>query len=411
MRRVTKGAAVAAGLAMALAACGSGDGGGDATSGSLTIWADERRAGPIGELATQWGEENGVQVTVTQVNFDQIKDQYAQQAPNGQGPDVFLGANDWAAGYVADGLVAPIDLGDNKDKFSPAAVGAFTVNGQVYGVPVAIENILMFRNTNLAPNTPATINEMAETGLALQGEGKTQFPIGLQVGDKGDAYHAFPFYSAAGGYFFGGPDADGQYDLEDIGVGEEGSLTFAQAWSDLGKQGVLKSTFTGSDLEAAWNAGALPYWITGPWNSELVQNSGVPFAAEPVPGWEALPDTPAIPVVGSQGFYLNANSQNASTAQAFLDAIQNTEFMDAVFDADPRPPAWNDSAEAASADPVIKAILDFGSDGFPNLAVPEMGIIYEELGLAQARILDGADPTASMEEARANIDRRVASGA
>jgi arabinogalactan oligomer/maltooligosaccharide transport system substrate-binding protein len=290
-------------------------------------------------------------------------------------------------------------------------VGAFTVNGQVYGVPVAIENILMFRNTNLAPNTPATIDEMAETGLALQGEGKTQFPIGLQVGDKGDAYHAFPFYSAAGGYFFGGPDADGQYDLEDIGVGEEGSLTFAQAWSDLGKQGVLKSTFTGSDLEAAWNAGALPYWITGPWNSELVQNSGVPFAAEPVPGWEALPDTPAIPVVGSQGFYLNANSQNASTAQAFLDAIQNTEFMDAVFEADPRPPAWNDSAEAASADPVIKAILDFGSDGFPNLAVPEMGIIYEELGLAQARILDGADPTASMEEARANIDRRIASGA
>jgi arabinogalactan oligomer/maltooligosaccharide transport system substrate-binding protein len=409
MRRVTKGAAVAVGLGMVLAACG-GDGGGEATGGALTIWADERRAGPIGELATQWGEENGVEVTVTQVNFDQIKDQYAQQAPNGQGPDIFLGANDWAAQYVADGLVAPIDLGSNRENFSSAAVGAFTVNDQVYGVPVAIENILLFRNTDLAPEAPASIDEMAETGLALQGEGKTQFPIGLQVGDKGDAYHAFPFYSAAGGYFFGGPDADGNYDLTDIGLDSEGALTFASAWSDLGKQGVLKSTFTGSDLEAAWNAGQLPYWITGPWNSERVQNSGVPFEAEPVPGWEALPDETAIPIVGSQGFYLNSGSQNASTAQAFLDAIQNTEFMDAVFEADPRPPAWNESAEAASADPIIKAILDFGSEGFPNLAVSQMGIIYEELGLAQARILDGADPAATMAEANANVDRRIASG-
>jgi arabinogalactan oligomer/maltooligosaccharide transport system substrate-binding protein len=129
-----------------------------------------------------------------------------------------------------------------------------------------------------------------------------------------------------------------------------------------------------------------------------------------VPGWEALPDETAIPIVGSQGFYLNSGSQNASTAQAFLDAIQNTEFMDAVFEADPRPPAWNESAEAASADPIIKAILDFGSEGFPNLAVSQMGIIYEELGLAQARILDGADPAATMAEANANVDRRIASG-
>ena len=256
MRRWKSGLAVTAGLALALTACSSGDGGDDgAESGSsLLIWADEKRAGPIGDLATQWGDENGVNVEVVQINFDQLKDQYTQQAPNGQGPDVFLGANDWAGEFQESGLISPIDLGANRDSFVPASVDGFTLDGQTYGVPVAVENIIMFRNTELAPDAPSSINEMAETGLALQAEGKTQYPIGLQVGDKGDAYHAYPFYSAAGGYFFGGPDADGNYDVSDLGVGEEGSLTFAQAWADLGSQGAVKSTFTGDDLANAWSS-------------------------------------------------------------------------------------------------------------------------------------------------------------
>jgi arabinogalactan oligomer/maltooligosaccharide transport system substrate-binding protein len=402
--------AVAAALAMGLTACSGGDDSAGETGGTLTIWADERRARPIGDLATTWGAENGVQVNVTQVNYDRIRDQYAQQAPNGQGPDIFLGGNEWAAQFVADGLISPIDLSGNRSEFLSAAVEAFTVDGQVYGVPVAIENVILFRNTTLAPDAPATIDEMAATGLDLQSRNEARFAIGVQVGAEGDAYHAFPFYSGAGGYFFGGPDADGNYDLADMGVGQEGSLVFASKWSDLGKRGAIRSTFTASDLEAAWTAGQLPYWITGPWNTGIVRDSGVPFVAEPVPGWEGLPDEEAIPVVGSQGFYLNSQSGNASTAQAFLDAIQTTEFMDAVFAVDPRPPAWNASAEAASEDPVIKAILAFGAEGFPNLAVPQMAFIYDELGLAQARILDGADPTATMEEAAANIERRTASG-
>jgi arabinogalactan oligomer/maltooligosaccharide transport system substrate-binding protein len=404
----------AIGLTMGLAACSSSDSGsGDASgsappaaSGSLLIWADERRAQPIQELATSWGEENGVTVTVTQINFDDLKDQYTQQAPSGQGPDVLLGANDWSGEWVANGLVAPINLGDNRSNFNPASVDAFTIDGQTYGVPVATENIIMFRNTELAPDSPATINEMAATGLKLQEDGKTQFPIGVQVGDKGDAYHAYPFFSAAGGYFFGGPDANGTYDINDVGVASDGGLVFAKAWSDFGKQGVVKSTFTGGDLEAAWAAGKLPYWITGPWNKGKVEESGVKFVAEPVPGWEGVDKRP-VPIVGAQGFYLNQFSNNKTTAQAFLDATMNTQFMDSLYNADPRPPAWIESANAASSDPVIAAILKFGDGGYPNLPYPQMGIVYEESGLAQKKILDGADPVATTEEAQKNIEARI----
>jgi arabinogalactan oligomer/maltooligosaccharide transport system substrate-binding protein len=415
MRRITQGVALAAALTLGLAACsssdsGGDDGGSDAQSGtSLTIWADEKRAAPIGDLAKSWGEENGVDVMVEQVNYDKMQDQFTQQAPQGQGPDILLGGNDWTGDFVKSGLVAPVELGSSKDSFVTAAVDAFNIDGQNYGLPIATENIVLFRNTKLAPEAPKSLNEMGETGLKLKEDGKTQYPVGLQVGDEGDAYHSFPFFSAAGGYYFGGPDADGSYDTTDIGLTSEGGMAWADAFSDWGKKGIVKSTFVGDDLISAWSNGKLAYWITGPWNVEVVQKAekkDVPFEAEGLPTWDGS-DEKSVPIVGAQGFFLNQDSNNKTTAQAFLDATMNTEFMDSLYEADPRPPAWKDSLSAAEDDPIIKAVSEFGADGFPNLPIAAMKPMYEEFGLAEKRILDGKDPKTTMDEAQANVEKRI----
>lgn len=254
MRRLQKGLVVGAVLALGLTACGSDDDDSEAgdASGSLLIWADEKRAGPVGDLARQWGEDNGVTVEVAQINFEDIEDQFTQQAPAGLGPDVLLGANDWVESFNASGLIAPVDLGDNRDQFVESAVEGWTIDGQVYAVPVAVENVVLFRNADLAPETPASIEAMAEAGLALEGEGKTRYPIGIQVGEAGDPYHAYPMYSGAGGYYY--PLSNGEFDTSDLGVGEEGSLEFAQRWGELGAQGAIKSTFVGDDLISAWSS-------------------------------------------------------------------------------------------------------------------------------------------------------------
>ncbi len=407
MRRLVKGVALAAGLTLTLAACSSSDdSGAEAESGSaLTIWADEKRAGPIGDLAKSWGEENGVEVKVTQVTFDGMKDQFTQQAPQGQGPDLLLGANDWAGEFTASGLISPIDLGSNKESFVQASVDSFTIDSQNYGVPVATENILLFRNTDLAPDAPKSLNEMGETGLKLKDDGKTKFPVGLQVGEEGDAYHAYPFFSADGGYFFGGPDDNGDYDVTDLGVASPGALAWADHFAEWGEKGIVKSTFAGDDLANAWADGKLPYWITGPWNKAAVEESGVAFSAEGLPSWDGSSDA-SVPIVGAQGFYLNAQSTNQTTAQAFLDATMNTEFMDSMYAADPRPPAWKDSLAAAESDPIIKAVSEFGADGFPNLPYKEMGPMFEEMGLAEKKILDGAPPEQTMKDVEASLQEQ-----
>ena len=70
--------------------------------------------------------------------------------------------------------------------------------------------------------------------------------------------------------------------------------------------------------------------------------------------------------------------------------------------------ACMDAAATAQETSIVKAFGDFGADGFPNLPIPEMGPVYEELGLAEKRILEGGDPTTEMEKAQANIEKRLA---
>lgn len=63
-------------------------------------------------------------------------------------------AHDQAGTLIADGLLAPVDLGDKAADFNPNAVAACTFDGQVYCMPYATENLGFFYNTDLVQLLP-----------------------------------------------------------------------------------------------------------------------------------------------------------------------------------------------------------------------------------------------------------------
>jgi arabinogalactan oligomer/maltooligosaccharide transport system substrate-binding protein len=85
-----------------------------------------------------------------------------------------------------------------------------------------------------------------------------------------------------------------------------------------------------------------------------------------------------------------------------------TPFMDAMFASDPRPPAWNESAAKVATDPIIKGFLDYGAQGIPQPSVPEMGSVWEALGLAEFKVASGEDPETTMTEAGDAITKAIA---
>ena len=70
-----------------------------------------------------------------------------------------------------------------RDLSDTPALLAF--NGQLYGIPYSVENIALFRNTDLVPTAPATIEDMVAAGKQLVTDGKTKEILSLQVGQNG----------------------------------------------------------------------------------------------------------------------------------------------------------------------------------------------------------------------------------
>ncbi len=230
-------------------------------AGNLVIWADELRAGVIEEISPAFTDATGVGVEVQIVDFGDIRTQVTTQAPAGEGPDLFIGANDWTGELAANGVIEPVDLGSKSGDFFELSLTAFSIDGQLYAVPYGYEAIALYYNTDLVPEPPASI----EDAVAIcEGLPDIENCIGLPGGgDAPDAYHHYPFISAGGGYIFRFDPATG-FDPSDVGLDTPEALAGVEVLQTLVDDGVIGST----NYDTAKNLfleGSQPFWITGPW--------------------------------------------------------------------------------------------------------------------------------------------------
>ncbi|NLE71227.1 MAG: extracellular solute-binding protein [Actinomycetales bacterium] len=404
MRRSITLTAVAMSAALALAACGGSaeseepaegqpETSAPAEGGTLTVWVDETRQAAVEAAAAAFEEETGSTVETVLKNFEDIRADFNAQVPTGEGPDITVGAHDWLGELTANGVVAPIELGDKAAEFEQVALDAFTYEGQVYGLPYAVENIALIRNTALAPEAPATWDEAVAMGQAAG----TQFPILIQVGETGDPYTMYPLQTSFGAPVFVQND-DGSYTAE-LALGGENGAAFAQWLAAQGAAGVIDTAITYDIAVEAFANGQAPFIIGGPWM--LGSFEGLELAIDPIP---SAGGRPAQPFVGVQGFYVNAQSENALLANDFLvNYLATEEAQLALYEAGDRPPALVAAADAASADPITAGFREVGADAVPMPSIPEMGAVWEFWGVTEANILNGADPVSTWEKMVADI--------
>ena len=378
----------------------------------LVIWTDDTRQATIEEIAAPFAEENGIVIAVQELNFGDIRDQLTLTAPTGEGPDIIIGAHDWLGELVANGVVEPLDLSGIAEGFSPVAVQAFTYEGQTYGVPYAIENVALVRNTDLVPEAPASFEEMVQIATDFKAENADD-PVAqglaLQIGPEGDAYHLQPILSAFGGYIFG-QNEDGTYNPDDLGIDSEGGLAAATWLQEQTAAGLLSPDTTYDTMIEAFGSGKAPFAITGPWALSQADNgfqaTGVPYAVGPIPALEG--GEPPAPFVGVQGFMVSSFSEETELATSFvLDYMSQESSQLALFEAGARPPALTSAYDQVAADPDIAGFGEAGANGIPLPAIPEMSNVWGSLGLAEVNTLRGADGpdefTAAAEQIRSQI--------
>lgn len=340
---------------------------------TLLIWADETRASVVEELGASFEEEYGVDLVVQQMDMSGIRDQLRVAGPAGEGPDIIVGPHDWVGELVQNGLVAPVDLGDAAELFSPVAITAFTWDGQLYGVPYAIENIALFYNTDIIETPPATFEELATMAQEAVDSGKAEYGY---VRESGDPYHFYPIMTGFGGYIFG-RDEMGNYTPEDIGVGNEGSVAALEYVQGLVADGILTPGMSADDAKSLFYNGKAAMYITGPWSIQGAIDAGLNFAVAPSP---AGPAGPGAPFLGVQAFMVSAFSENQALALAFLtEFVASEEVQLALYEEGQRSPALL-SAQEMIEDPYLAAISEAGAVGQPMPNIPAMSAVWGPAG-------------------------------
>ncbi len=396
-------------LATSLAAC-STDAGTDAPASTLTVWVDANRVTELREIADKFEADKGVKVELVQKEYgDVMREDFIQQVPTGEGPDVMIGGHDWLGQLVQNGVVAPLELGDNAADYPEVALRAMSYEGVAYGLPVSLENIALVRNTALAPSTPGTWEELIAAGEAVVASGAAEYPV-LIPSDPvdSDPYHLYPVQTSFGAPLFGVND-DGSYNPDELLIGSDGGNEFAATLVEWGARGVIDTAITGDIARDEFAAGKAPYMLSGPWNLPAFTEAGIEYAIDAIPA--AGPEAPT-PFVGVQGFFISSQSENAIIANEFVvNYLGSEEAQLALYEAGGRPPALLSAFEIAAADnPDVGAFGEVGQTGVPMPAIPEMGAVWDNWGSTEAALVNNTagDPTEAWQAMAERIRTAIA---
>ncbi len=335
-RRVLRGSAVAAALALTLTACGgtdradegsgsgSGSEGGTAAegelSGDLLIWAWDTTI----ETVVDSFEEENPGVNIELVNAGTGNDQYtalqnAIQAGSGV-PDVAqiegFAIPQFAIGEgLAD--LGPMGATDLEDQYTPGPWSAVSVNGGVYGLPIDSGPMALFYNeavfTEHGVEVPTTWDEYLEAARALHAADPNLYI----TNDTGDAGFTTSMIWQTGDKPYQVDGTDVTVDFDQPGVAQ-----YTELWQTMIDEDLLAPVSSWSD---EWNQGlgdgTIATLTIGAWMPNNLEN-GAPAAEGDwrvalMPQWEAGGDLVTAENGGS-ALSVTSASQNQDLAYAFV---------------------------------------------------------------------------------------------
>ena len=201
-------AAVAAGLALTMSACGAGAGG--AADGKTTItviapWAAEQFAPYFQSLADQYEKQHpNVTVDLTLYADQAYKDKVQVAFTTNKLPDVYFAwPGQYAKKFVDAGAAVDLtaDLAKDgwRDSLLPAAMDAYTWDNKTYAVPVDVIAKFFAYNTKIFADNhvsvPTTVGSLIQACKTFRHAGITPIAFGNQ--DGWPALHYLTYLNAA----------------------------------------------------------------------------------------------------------------------------------------------------------------------------------------------------------------------
>lgn len=353
-------------------------------TGKLVIWVNgDKGYDGLAKVGQKFTQEQGVPVEVA--HPDGVENKFQQAASTGNGPDIFLWAHDRFGEWQKAGLLSELSPSkDFKDKFQKFAWDAVSIDGKIYGYPIAIEAIGLICNNDLVKTIPENYEDFEALDKELEKKGKKAI-----MWDYTTPYFSYPVIAANGGYAFKKTGA-GNYDIGDTGVNNAGAKTGVNFLVDIVKKGVLPKGTDYGVMDSSFAKGDVACIITGPW-AWANYDGKINYSVNPLP---KLAGKPAKAFVGVLAATINAQSPNKELAVDFLEnylltdaglkAVNDDKALGAV--------ALKSFQKALEKDPRIKATMANAINGEPMPNVPEMNRFWSAFQQALKNSTSGRQP-------------------
>lgn len=365
--------------------------------GKLVVWINgDKGYNGLQKVGDWFAEETGIPVEVA--HPDSATDKFQQAAATGNGPDIFIWAHDRLGEWAQSGLIAELNPSQSaRDANYDFTWDAVTVDGKVYGYPMAVESIGLIYNKDLVPEPPKTFEEIPALDKKLAEQGKKAI-----LWDYNNTYFTWPLLAANGGYIF--EETDNGYDVSDTGVNSEGAIKGAKMLETLIEQGVMPRGADYGAMDSRFNKGEVAMMINGPWAWANLKKSGIDFGVTTLPTIDG--GTPE-PMVGVMAATLNSASPNRALAVEFLENYAlSVKGLKMVNDDVPLGAVANKELmeELSAGNPHIEATFKNAQIGEPMPSVPAMGAFWSSMGPALQNITSDRQ---SVEEALDTAANRI----
>jgi len=276
-------------ITFALSACGgkketndnsSSDSGGKKT---LTVSVEEKYADYINSIKGDFEKQNDVTVKIVKKPMFEQLEALPLDGPAGKAPDVMLAPYDRIGGLGQQGNLLELSKED-VSAFDEKDQQQVTMDNKYYGVPFAIETLVLYYNKDLISSPPQTFSDLEE--LAKDSKYAFESESGKNTGFLAkwtDFYFSYGLLAGYGGYVFG----DNGTNTKDIGLNNEGSveaITYATHWfQDIWPKGMKDVKSSGDFVTEVFTKGNAAAIIDGPWSAENFKKANLNFGIAPIP--------------------------------------------------------------------------------------------------------------------------------
>lgn len=369
---------------------------------SLSMWVNDEdsQLDAYEEITANFTAEYGIDVEIVPYNMLDQTDGMSLDGPSGQGADLFFQPHDRMGDIHLQGLAAELELTEDQlarlGDYNQEAVTSFSYDGIQYGIPAVTETYALFRNTDLVPDAPETMDELMDIARDLTDGDNYGFLM-----EALNFYFAYPFLTAPGGYVFA-QDADGVYDATDIGLNSPGAVEGAEMIGSWFEEGLIPSGVDMDVVNGLFNEGRVGMVVTGPWAIPDYRDAiGDSLAISPLPtqDGERLGS-----FAGNKGWLVNYYTDHLYWATELALFITNAESSEIYFETAGELPAHTAvEIDDEFMSPIFEQTLY--AEPMPN--IPEMSQVWDPIADALDFVSQGDAPQEVLDEAVEQIEEQI----